>query len=546
MANAKAIAFGTRCEQEALVPPLLPEDVDKLLAATGCATASGAKAAARKEAAAALTWLQAHKSDATELFDALPAQSQAALKKLYVVPNVQGLHWSRNLAMMLSVYARAASPPASPKQQLLKDAEGIIVLDDQRRPPDGEDSGEGGLPADRGRKRTDAERAYDALEEDLRLQSEASTAKKQKDRMVPSPAKTLALAVGSGGACGRAGAVPWLSRAELIADLPADVAHILFLGRGLTRTEASKALREEALVNTLYEGSALALWAHRISFELGSKYDPPDLLLIGTNLALVTRICLDEKAQESSRMVTAAVLATWNGVQDLLCQQHQVAESNLKACSDCIDGLMEKRTAMLSAMVAGCGKGGREVSRAVALQQRQVALIWPWMSDALAAGVLTSPSKSTANAVWLTLLGPAMDQRTGAAAGGTTSLVAATSKLEARRAATDHGTVAAKRKLATPAQQQAAPAAPAQHWQMGWAPTLDWGPQPPPGWGLLPSPSPMYAPPAQPQWAFMPPAQQQPMQQPPPQGVAAPPPLLLMPPPGQVVQLVPSDSSSAP
>ena len=261
-------------------------------------------------------------------------------------------------------------------------------------------------------------------------------------------------------------------------------------------------------------------------------------------------------------MVTQVALQRWIEVQDMLAQPSQAAETNLQESIDCIDGLVEKRAAMLTAMVAGCGAGGREVARGVARQTAEVKLLWPWIRAGLAKGALTSPTRTTANLLWLTLIGPALNQRTGAAPNGTTNLAAARSWLEARSsgAAGGQGGGAVRRKLAPalsqPVQQLAAPpqAAPAAQAQQlaGWSPTPNWGPPPShmfmaqqQGWGGPPAPA--YAPPAHQQLALLPPPQQQtPFPPPPPQPQMQAPPLRLAPPPPQPPAGQPVQAGAAP
>ena len=479
--GSRTKTFVKRCEQELLNAPQSAEDVLKLVTETGCTCPVGTKAPARKEIAAALVWLRSHKRDTAEMFDALPAMNQETLKKLYTAPLVPGRHWAESLSRMLSAFDGAASPV---KQQAPRPppppANVIILPDDQRRP---EEEVVIEKIADMVSKRSTAELAHEAIEEDqlVRLELER-LAKKQKDRLQKSPASILAAAVAArvaaaaahggrltlsaAGSAPSSGSIPWLSRAELVADLPPEVIQLIFLGRGWTRGEASKALKDEGLANSIFENSAQPQWVHRISFAMGSMYDCPDLNTVGKNLALITKLCLDGREQETSKMVTQVALQRWIEVQDMLAQPYQAAETNLQDSIDCIDGLVEKRAAMLTAMVVGCGEGGREVARGVERQTAEVRLLWPWIRAGLAKGALTSPTRTTANLLWRTLLGPAMDQRTGAAPSGATNLAAARSWLEARNsgAAGGQGGGAVRRKLAPalsqPVQQQAAPGAP--------------------------------------------------------------------------------------
>ena len=537
MAAAKQMTFVKRCEQEGVATPQLAEEVDKILAESGCTVPGTARPTARKELAAALVWLRAHRADKEEDFDALPAQNQAALKKLFTVVDVPGKHWARTMTRMLAVFEEAASPPKRARPQAPA-ADGCIRPEDQRRPPD---AAEGAMaeqaPAQPKRARTAAELAYDAIEEDEAVRMEAAKTRRLRGvaglaapggRMVSGPVIDLAAtgALGGFGFGPPAGNILWLPRERLVADVPESVLRMLFLGGDWTRTEASRAVKDEALTNTMFENNVAPQWAHRISFELLSPHNAPNLGVMGENLALCVRICLDEPLGVESRMITMAMLAQWVEVQDLLTGP-QVAESSLKPMFDIINGLFDKRRRMLTALVQGRGDGGLEVSRAVQRQQHQVEAIWTWVSTALSENTLTSPTKTSANAMWLTLIGPVMDLCTRAKAAGKTSTTAAQARIDARRAllGIDQPAVPARRKLAQtpvqPALQIAAPVATMPVQQMGWMPTPNWGPPPPPGWMNQMHQAPPAYPTQQPLPALPPPPPPQPRQAPAP---AAPPP----------------------
>ena len=212
-----------------------------------------------------------------------------------------------------------------------------------------------------------AEQAYDVLEEDEAVQMEAAKTKLLRyvaglaapgGRLVSGPVIDLA-ATGAFGGLGfgqPAGNILWLPRERLVADVPEAVLRMIFLGGDWTRTEASRAIKDEALTNTMFENNVAPQWAHRISFELLSQHNAPNLGVMGENMALCVRICLDEPQGVESRMVTTAMLAQWTEVQDHLTGP-QVAESSLKPMFDIINGLFDKRCLMLTALVRGRGEG---------------------------------------------------------------------------------------------------------------------------------------------------------------------------------------------
>jgi hypothetical protein len=269
---------------------------------------------------------------------------------------------------------------------------------------------------------------------------ELCIAKRQKDKSVLSPASLKNAAAfeepGAGGA-GRAMAkIKWLPRKELEDNLPEAALQALWLAGKWTKEEVFRALKQDRdglMANSRFE-NLRPLWGHRLSFYMGKDpRDTPDLNVVGKNLALVTRMCLGGKEPALAKMVTEQLWDMWDGVQDKLASQDQIPESDLRECFECIEDMMAAREEQLALMVAGCGPSGEEVLKGAAFQTKHVRGLWDFLARGLSDGRLTSPTRKTANAVWMTVLGPAMDQRTNWAPNGSTDLTAAQARLDALR-----------------------------------------------------------------------------------------------------------------
>jgi hypothetical protein len=511
-----------RCKAEKLATATTVAEADELLAGTGCAVPGGAAANIRKEAAAAIVWMRAHRADTVDQFDALPEASKEVLRGLYkVLPDAPGMHWSKKIFRLLQAFATADSPvkagQARPEHDLPAAVGELGLGDEQSRPPDGEEEGVIGEVRERD---AEARLAAQRQREDDQLLAAgigsyvATAAKRQKDRSVLSPASlkyaAAARGAGAGGAGGMRVNVRWLPRKVLEDNLPEGVLRMLWVAGKWKADAVAKALKQEEKeamqANARFE-SVAPMWGHRFLFFLGDHpRDTPDLNVVGKNLALATRMCLAGKESPLEKMVTSNLREGWEVSQDLLASDHQVPESALQPTFECLVSLFEMRVDILAPLLVNCGPAGDEVLRSIVRQAKDVKGMWPFLARGLSEGHITSTSRSTANAVWMTVLGPAMDQRTGSAPNGDTALAAAQARLSARIVA-DAGTDSVRRRLAPSWAQPARAAAlaplaavalaqeaPAQM-AGGWAPVPAWGP-PPPAY--------MHAPPL---WAQMPPQQ---------------------------------------
>ena len=139
------VTFVSRCKAEKLAAASTASEVDKLLAVMGCAVPGAAAFSVRKEAAAAIVWMRAHKEDTAEQFDALPEAGREELKGLYrVLPDAQGMHWSKKIFRLLHAFSAADSPVKAgqaPPEQVLAAVGDLGLGDDQSRPE--EDDGFG-------------------------------------------------------------------------------------------------------------------------------------------------------------------------------------------------------------------------------------------------------------------------------------------------------------------------------------------------------------------------------------------------------------------
>jgi hypothetical protein len=494
-----------------------------------------------------------------EQFDALPQASKEVLKGLYkVLPDAPGMHWSKKIFRLLQAFSIADSPVKAgqaPPEHDLPAAVGELGLgEDQSRQPDGDV--EGGL--DEGTQGSlreldaAARRAAQRQREDDQLLAAGigsyvatQAAKRHKDKSVLSPASlkyaAAAMGAGVGGAGGMRVNVRWLPRKVLEDNLPEMVLRWLWVAGKWKADAVAKALKHEEKeamqANARFE-SVSPMWGHRLQFFLGDHpRDMPDLNVVGKNLALATRMCLAGKESPLEKMVTSNLRDGWDGSQDLLAGDHQVPESALQPAFDCVVGLFDMRVDILAPLLVNCGSAGEEVLRSVVLQAKHVKGMWAFLARGLSEGHITSPSRSTANAVWMTVLGPVMDQRTGSAPNGNTELAPAQARLSARYAAEAAGADLVKRRLAQawvqPGRAAAEPGVPAlvapvqEQLAGGWAPVPAWG-LPPPGY--------MQAPPL---WAQMPHQQ--------PAAIGPPPAILrLVPPPSAVPLPLPVQPAAAP
>ena len=484
-------------------------DTDKVLAEMGSAIPGGSSASTRREGAAAMIWLRAHKTDTEEAFDALPVKCQRTLRSVYAVPAIEGLHWSKVLARMLKAFAECASPvKEGPK------ADDEVALSDQRRPQDDAAN----VQAARARAQAEAR----LMEDNELLAFAAKASKRQKDVTALSPeslkeAATAAKKAGGAAGAGKtSGKTKWLTREELERDIPDAILVTLMMTKDMSRSELAKALKGGDRGGTLYELTVQPLFTHRASFAMGKAgHDAMDLNLVGKLLAHATMICVDHNEDDLAKMLTEQVKKLWEKALGHLRGPRQVPESELKGCFSCIDGMFVKREGKLKVLLVDCGEGGEEVMRAAARQTIQVAKLWDWVAVNIANDRLTSPGRSTANAVWMTVIGRAMDQRAGLALSGAHTLTDALARLgavdpvrrqlapalalQAAPAQLAHGaayTLAAEAAQPTYAAmytlgaQHAVDTGP-QH--AGWALTPAWGAPPPPAyvspWGAQQQPA---------------------------------------------------------
>ena len=517
----------SRCKEEKLVTAATVAEADKLLAETGCAVPGGASHTVKKEAAAAIVWMRAHAQDTTEQFDALPEEGKEALKRLYkVLPGAPGMHWSKKIFRLFHAFSAADSPVKENRarqDEAMPSVDELELGDEQRRPADdeAEELGAGEAQKEKAardkakllaqRQREDEQMLAAGIESYLARQA----SKRQKDASVPSPESLKELAAARKARAGDKSWArvkqTWLARAELEKSLPEDVLAGLWLAGKWKADAVNKALkneeREGQQANSRFESLA-PLWAHRLQFFLGDHpRDTPDLNVVGKNLALVTRMCLPGREAPLAKMVTDRLREAWQKMVDRLAEPGQAPESDLRDSFECVNEMMKERERILLDRVADCGPAGEEVVRAAALQTRLVKGMWDFLARGLADGLLTSPGRSTANAVWLTVLGPAMDQRTNSAPNGDTSLASAQARLSARHSSEASGSDTVKRRLAPALAQSGAGAAsraqggvqamPMQMGGAGWAPVPAWGPpppayvQPPPMWAQLPLQQPL-------------------------------------------------------
>ena len=504
-----------RCKEEKLAAAMTVAEADKLLVEMGCVVPGGASHTVKKEAAAAMVWMRAHRLDKTEQFDALPEESKAALKGLYtVLPGASGMHWSKKIFRMFDAFSSADSPvkePQAPRDDILPRVGELELADEQARPPDDamDAMGVGGEREERARlaaqrQREDAQLLAAGIESHLARQA----AKRHKDVSVLSPESLKNAAEAGASREGAAGwAVvkqTWLPCAVLEASLPEDVLAGLWLAGKWNDERVARAMKSEerrAKAGSRFENQN-PLWGHRLQFYLGmSPRDVPDLNIVGKNLALITRMCLPGREAPLAKMVTGKLREAWEAIMDKLALPGQIPESDLRESFDIANGLMKERELVLRCKVVGCGPAGEEVIRAVALQTKLVKGMWGFLARGMADGLICSPGRSTANAVWATVLGPVMDQRTNSRPNGDTSLASAQTKLGARYSAEAQGSDGVRRRLAPALAQTGgvgpaggtggAQAAPTQL-AGGWAPVPAWGPPPPayvqapPMWAQLP------------------------------------------------------------
>ena len=447
----------SRCKAEKLGLDATAAGVDKLLAETGCIPPDGTVFSARKESAAAIVWLRAHATDSAEQFDALPAACQESIRGLHNIPlDAPGQHWARKAVRVMQAFTEADSPVKGGKQQAAKGGEGGFGEDQSR--PDGEkdevhevEAGHGGKDKHAQDQDDKAARERRQRENELMLARDilSGAAKRQKDKSVLSPASLKHAAAlgleGRGGASKAAVKMQWLSRKVMEESLPETVFRAVWLGDKLKTEALIRAAKEEK--DGLWNSSSfentvtLQLFSHRLQFYMGERHgDAPDLNVVGKNLAAVTKMCLVVKETELEKMVTLRMKDAWMVAVGRLAGPSQIPESDLKEFFDYINALMRLREEILRAWLAeapDAGEAGREVLKGAALQTKYVRGLWGWLAEGMADGQLTSPTRESANAIWFTVLAPAMDQRTGSAPNGNTSLAPAQARLNAARYALD-------------------------------------------------------------------------------------------------------------
>ena len=481
---AARTTFVSLCKTEKLAFGATVAEVDAVLAETGCATQGGPGGPAfsiRKEAAATTVWLRAHAADSAAQFDALPDACKEGIKGLYGVSrDAPGVHWAKRILRIM----KASMAPDSPaKQDQQPESEQGELGMGQSRPDKEGEAGDSDKAREEKEQSDRRRREDDVLLETARQSWEA---KRQKDASVLSPESLKNLALGKGGAGAGPVRMQWLPRKTLEENLPPWVLAALWLAGNWKQEAVNRALKSEQQglhAPAMGDGSS-QLWAHRLRFFLGvDARDAPDLNIVGKNLALVTKMALAGREEPLEKIVTIQMRADWGRLQDQLALAHQVPESELRAPQRAINDMMKKRERILRVAVMGCGVAGEEVAKAAANQTREVGDMWECMVEGVAADFLSSPTKTTVNAMWMTVLAPAMDQRTGSAPSGDTSLAPAQARLSARLAAEGGAKDPVRRRLASalaqtvaaPPQALAAQPAPAAAWPQAPA----WGPPPP-------------------------------------------------------------------
>ena len=463
MMSAKT-TFVSLCKTERLAFGTTAAEVDAVLAETGCVTQGGPGGPAysiRKEVAATIVWLLAHAADTAAQFDALPDTCKEGLKGLYgITHDASGVHWAKRIIRVM----KASMAPDSPAKQVQPPANEQGERDTDQPLPDEEgDAGDANKAREEKEQRAQRRREDEVL---LTAARESWEAKRQKDASVLSPESLKNLALGrSGSGLGGAGAtlvrMQWLPHKTLEENLPPWVLAALWLAGNWKLDAVNRALKNEQQglqAPAMGDGSS-QLWAHRLRFFLGvDARDAPDLNVVGKNLALVTKMALAGRESALEKMVTGQMRTEWGRLQDQLALAYQIPESELRQAQRAINDMMDKRQRVLEAAVKGCGAAGEEVTKASAIQSQEVRDMWGCLEEGVAANFLTSPGKTTVNAMWMTVLAPAMDQRTGSAPSGDTSLAPAQARLKARFAADGAAKDPVRRRLAPSlAQTMAAP-----------------------------------------------------------------------------------------